>query len=190
MSEAKSKMKYNIEYWQKNHPEMTPEEMEDNRSWYARSKSWQNIEYWLNKYPEKSKDECKVLMEDKIKKSLKKRPDNSGVNNPAHKSRTTELERKQRSPKCIEFYELRFPELTDDEREKLRLKHLGYTASKFDPSKSLFCIEYWLAQGLSLKEAKEAREEWQREFGSYTLDNCIKRHGKVKGTKLFNRYLK
>lgn len=45
------------------------------------------------------------------------------------------------------------------------------------------CIEYWLKKGYPLHLAQQKLKERQSTF---TLKKCIKRHGKVEGTKRFN----
>lgn len=86
---------------------------------------------------------------------MKNRPDNTGENNPSHHTHTTPLQRKQRSPKCIEFYQLRYPDESPEEQERMRQDHLALVKSRLTPDKISTKIEYWLAKRYSPKEAQK-----------------------------------
>ena len=148
-------------------------------------RNYQCIEYYEKKYPHLShKDHLKLLSNAK-KNGIEKRPDNTGDKNPNSKANTSELERKQRSPKCIEFYEKKYPELSHEEHEKMLKEHLEYTNSKLTPDKYITKPEYWEAKGYNKEEAKEKVKEFQKEI-SFTLEHCIERYGEEKGTQVFN----
>ena len=176
------KSKFNIKYYETNYPHLSHEEHLKMLSKYAESHNCQNIKYYQNKYPHLSHEEHLKMMGEKKNKILANRPDNSGENNPAHRSKTTSLERRQRSPKCIEFYELKYPELTDNERVELLNSHLALVKSRMTPEKHSTRIEYWLAKGFNEEEAKQKLKERQQTF---TLEHCIKKYGEEEGKKRF-----
>ena len=99
-----------VEYYQRLYPKKTVQECEEMRLRAIVKKRENhpfNIEYYRKRYPEASEEELLKMLSDAKRKYAKNRPDNSGVNNPAHHSKTTALERRQRSPKCIEFYQVK-----------------------------------------------------------------------------------
>lgn len=97
-----------------------------------------------------------------------------GENNPNHKSKTTEQQRKERSPYSQEFYKVR-------NLDKNAYEEVIKKSNK--PGKSSASLEYWLNKGYSLDEAKEKRKERQSTF---TLEKCIKKYGEEEGTRIFN----
>ena len=149
---------------------------------HCKKYSKQSIKYYELKYPELSHEEHERMRKEYVANYTAKRPDNSGVNNPAHHSKTTELERKQRSPKCIEFYELKYPELSHEEHERMLNEHISLVNSKLTPDKICTKIEYWIAKGYTEKEAREKLIERQRTF---TLEKCISKYGEIKGRQVF-----
>ena len=173
---------FNIEYYRQRFPNAAEEELLEMLSNHAKKNNFQSIDYYRRKFPNATEEELLEMLNGAKKNYLAKRPDNSGENNPAHKSNTTELERRQRSPKCVEFYELRFPGLTKEEYEKMVKEHKEYTASQLTPKKHTTKIEYWLAKGFSEEEAKEKLSNRQRTF---SLDSCIEKYGEEEGTKVF-----
>lgn len=175
---------FNIEYYRERYPEASEEELQKMLSDHAKSNNFQNIEYYRKRYPEASEEELQKMLSDAKKEYLKKRPDNSGENNPAHHSKTSELERRQRSPKCIEFYQKKYPGLTDEEYMNMVKEHRKLTASRLTPDKHSTRIEYWLAKGYSENEAIEKLSERQRTF---TLQKCISKYGIEEGTYIFNK---
>lgn len=95
----------------------------------------------------------------------------SGENNPNHKSNTTELERKSRSPFSKEFKNYK------SEEDRIRfIKEVN--EDKSNPTQ----IEYWIDKGFSESEAIEKRKERQTTF---TLEKCIEKFGKERGEKVF-----
>lgn len=174
-----------VEYYQKKYPYKSLEECEELRKIAILNKNKNhpfNIEYYRQRFPDATEDELMEMLNRAKNDYLKKRPDNRGEKNPSHRSKTTELERKQRSPKCIEFYESRFPGLSKEEYEKMVTDHKIYTASKLTPDKHSTKIEYWLAKGYNEKDAREKLSERQQTF---TLEYCIEKYGKKKGKAVF-----
>ena len=100
-----------------------------------------------------------------------------GENNPNHKSKTTQLERNQRSPFSIEFYKLRYPNETD-EQLKLRLSEFAKDAvvDRIGPMH----IEYYLNQGYDEETSQKMLSERQSTFSK---EICIKKYGEKEGLK-------
>lgn len=184
-NEKNSNSKYSIEYWVKRHPELSEEECQTLRHEYTSSKNYQSIEYWRALHPNKSDQELEIIKNKSIKNAIGKRPDNTGINNPNHASNTSDLQRKQRSPLCIEFYEKKYPNLSKEEQEKLWHKHCSNikhitSNKKIQP----MCIEYWIAKGYNEQEASlKVREVALSKV--FTLEKCIKKYGVEKGTNVF-----
>ena len=64
----------------------------------------------------------------------------------------------------------------------------GVEERRSHPEYNTTSIEYWLAKGYSKEEASEKLSERQRTF---TLEKCIKKYGKIKGTRIYkNRQIK
>lgn len=105
----------------------------------------------------------------------------SGENNPNHKNNTTEQERKERSPSCIEFYNKNYPHLTMDERKELLDKHVKEKVKdRLLPSN----VEYWIERGFSEEESKQKVTESQTTFSKKI---CIEKYGHDKGIEIFNK---
>lgn len=124
-----------------------------------------------------SKNSGKHMKTEKYKKMFSEMF--SGKNNPNHKSNSTEQERKERSPSCIEFYEKNYPELTDQKRKKMLNDHIVY---KNKDRVLTSHVEYWTRQGYSEEEAKLKVSERQRTFSK---DICIEKYGEVDGLKIW-----
>jgi very-short-patch-repair endonuclease len=95
----------------------------------------------------------------------------SGENNPNHKSRTTEEERKSRSPfskKFIKYEEIENKEQHISDFAKKSLKNrIGSTT-----------LEYFIKKGFDENEARKKLKERQTTF---TLDKCIEKYGDEEG---------
>ncbi len=174
-----------IEFYSAKYPEKTLEECEELRKeaiFNKRSNSRQHIEYYQKRFPEASEEEQLEMLNNAKKNYLAKRPDNSGENNPAHRSKTSSLERRQRSPKCIEFYQLKYPGLSMREYKNMVNEHKKLTASRLTPEKHSTKIEYWLAKGYTEEEAKIKLSQRQRTFD---LKYCINKYGEGEGKRIF-----
>lgn len=94
-----------------------------------------------------------------------------GDKNPNHKSKTTENERKSRSPFSSSFIKYN----NEEERKdfvKHALKDRVLTTN----------INYYLKRGMSLEDAKVKLSERQRTF---TIDKCVEKYGEVQGMDVF-----
>lgn len=111
----------------------------------------------------------KHMKEEKYKKMFSEMF--SGDKNPNHKSRTSEIERKSRSPFSKEFVNWESDGQRDEFIEKI---------NEYRPNTTK--LEYWIDKGYSEKEAKEKRKERQRTF---TLEKCIEKYGESEGNKIW-----
>lgn len=96
-----------------------------------------------------------------------------GENNPNHKSKTTEQQRKERSPFSKEFYKTRG-------RDEDELHIFAKNAAKNRLTSTQ--LEYWIAKGYSEELAKEMLTNRQRTF---TLEKCMQKYGEEKGTEVW-----
>lgn len=172
-----------IEYYRKKFPNASEDELRNMVETYTRENNFQSILYYRKRFPNASEDELQEMVRLAKKSYLEKRPDNSGANNPGHKSNTTLNERRERSPKCIEFYNKRYPELSESERYDMLYKHLNSVRDILsDKSRQVKCVEYWIKLGYSVDEANEIISKSQSTF---TLEKCIAKYGEIEGQKRF-----
>lgn len=174
-----------IEYWIDKHPDLPSNEQERLFHDYMRSTNGGCIEFYERKYPDKTPEERQRMLGDWLKKHQASQPKLVGDKNPGHSKNTTELERKQRSPKCIEFYELRYPDLSHEDHLRMLNEHKSnVTKILQDPKNQVLCIEHWLDKGYSIEEAEQKlMNEYQKR--SFTLEKCIKKYGEEEGRKKF-----
>lgn len=173
-----------IEYWIKKYPDKTIEECEELLSQHKKEASWQNIEYWIKKYPNKTIEECEEMLRQKKKSATKKRPDNTGINNPAHRSKTTAQQRRERSVMCIEYWRKKYPEKSEIELQKLLNNKKQEVIQKIKDTPQTNQIRYWLAHGYSKEESQLKVSEAQR-ARAFTLEKCIKKYGEIEGRQIF-----
>ncbi len=100
-----------------------------------------------------------------------------GEKNPNHKSNTTELERKSRSPFSKDFVKY-----DDIENVEEHISNFAKLAIKDRISDTT--IQYYLDRGYSEEVAKEMLSERQRTF---TLEKCIQKYGELEGINIFNK---
>ena len=182
--QKKQNKETNIEYWKNKYPEKSLEELEQLRSKAAKIKNKQNLEYWINKYPQKDLEEIKKMYQEYYQSWLSHQEGwGKGDKNSNSKNNSTLEERKSKSPKCIEFYERRYPELSHEEHLKLLNKHINEVNLKLTPDKRTTNIEYYLNQGMSEEEAKQALHDRQATFSLY---KCIQKYGDKRGLEIFN----
>lgn len=124
-----------------------------------------------------SKNSGKHMKSEKYKKMFSEKV--MGEKNPMHRSKTTKEFRKSISPFSIEFYNLRYPELTLKQRKEKLHKFAKEAVSERIGTTDL---EYYLNQGLSEEEAKVALSERQATFSK---EICIEKYGLEKGLKVW-----
>jgi hypothetical protein len=99
-----------------------------------------------------------------------------GEKNPNHKSRTTEEQRKERSPFSENFYikkNIENIEKTLNDFRKIAFKNRNLTTS----------INYYLNKGFDLETSEKMLKERQTTF---SLKKCINKYGEEKGEQIFN----
>ena len=98
-----------------------------------------------------------------------------GENNPNHKSKTTEQQRKERSPFSKEFYKTRG-------RDENEVYSFAKKALKDRLTETQ--LDYWIEKGYNEETAKEMLAKRQRTF---TLEKCIAKYGNKKGIEIWNK---
>jgi len=116
-----------------------------------------------------TKNSGKHMKNEKYKKMFSKMF--SGENNPNHKSKATEEERKSRSPFSKNFIKWE----SEEERNNFISSINGYKSNNTQ-------LKYWTDKGYSEEEANEKRKERQSTFN---LDKCIEKYGKTEGVRRF-----
>lgn len=180
---ANSNNKLNFSYYKTNFPELSEEEQRKLFHEYVITKNYQCKEYYLaNGYSEEdaimlAKEHSKSAAE-KISKKV------SGELNGMHSSKTTQEQRNSVSPRNIAFYERKYPELTHEEHLKLQQDFFEKNRLAVKKAIKPTNIEYYLNQGMSEDDAKEALRKRQATFSLY---KCIKKYGEEKGLEIFNK---
>lgn len=96
----------------------------------------------------------------------------TGEGNLNHKSKTTEEQRKSKSPFSKDFRKYK----SEEDRNEF-IKKIDYD-SRLLPSN----IQYWINKGFSKSESEEKVKERQNTF---TIEKCIKKYGEVEGNRIF-----
>jgi hypothetical protein len=100
-----------------------------------------------------------------------------GDNNPNHKSKTTEIERKSRSPFSKNFVKYNGIENVEE--------HISFFAKNAIKDRvSDTTLQYYLNKGYNEELSKQMLIDRQRTF---TLEKCIEKHGEVEGINIFNK---
>jgi hypothetical protein len=100
-----------------------------------------------------------------------------GDKNPNHSSRVDESCRKSVSPYSKEFYRKRYPDLSEDDLELMRLEKMNSAiAKRVLPSQPL----YWISHGYTEDEAKMKVRERQRTF---TMEKLVAKYGEEDGMR-------
>lgn len=172
-----------LEYYICRYPDLTLEEQKALLEKYSRENCKCCIEYYEKRYPELSQEEHERMSQE-YKDILSKNANVMiGEKNPRHKSKVSQKEIREASPKCIEYYEKRYPELSHEEHERMLNEHKDKVKKILqDPTKQNVRIEYWMTKGYSEEEAKNIIQERQKTF---SLEKCIEKYGKEKGEKIF-----
>ena len=175
----------NIEYWKEKYPEKSLEELEQLRSKAAKEKNKCNIEYWINKYPEKSLEEIKELHNKHYQSWLSHQEGwGKGDKNCNSKKNASQEKRNSMSPRNIAFYERKYPELSHEEHLKLQAEFFEKNRLAIKNAVKNTNIEYYLNQGMSEDEARQALHDRQATF---SYGKCIQKYGEVEGNKIFSK---
>lgn len=168
-------------YYQKHYPNLSKEEQEKLWHQYTRSINYQCVEYYEAKGL--SKEQAKIKRDkfvkeigEKISKKI------SGEGNGMHRSKTTQEKRNAISPWNIAFYKRKYPNLSHEEHLKLQQEFFDKNKIAVKNAIKDTNIEYYLQQGMSKEQAKEALAERQRTF---SLEKCIEKYGEVEGRKKY-----
>jgi hypothetical protein len=98
----------------------------------------------------------------------------SGEGNSNHRSKTTVEQRKAKSPFSKDFAKYKSE---DDRRKFIESVDYGSIIKSSD-------LEWWIDRcNGDVEQAKELYKDRQTTF---TLDKCIKKHGEIEGTKIYN----
>lgn len=119
---------------------------------------------------ETTKNSGKHMKEEKYKKMFSEKI--KGDNNPNSKSKTTEEQRKQRSPFSKSFMKY--------ENENEALNFTKNVQKNIPPEKRPVKIEYYLNKGFSREESEKMLSARQKTF---TLEKCVMKYGEEKGRK-------
>lgn len=171
-----------IEYYIEHHPDATDEERYNMWHDFNQSRNAQSIKYYERKYPDATPEEREEMRQKYIKEYWEKMPDYSGQNNPNSKKNTTEYERRSRSPRCIEFYQRKYPNATPDEHREMLNKYFDENRLRIKNTIKDTNIEYYLNQGMSEAEARLALKNRQSTFN---LKKCIEKYGIEEGERIF-----
>lgn len=169
-----------IEYYIYNFPTISYNKQKELLDKHIREHNYQCIEFYQRLYPNLTHEEHLKMLNEKIHIAGEKISEKvSGELNGMHNSKTTELERKQISPKCIEFYERLYPNLSHEEHLEMLYKQQEKTNKSLTPDKRTTNIEYYLNKGYSFNESLALLKERQKTF---TLEKCIAKYGEDVGT--------
>ena len=175
----------NIEYWKKRYPDKSIKELEILRSNAAKEQSKCSIQYWIKRNPDKSMDEIKNMYNSFYKEWLSHLEGwGKGDKNPNSKHNTTQEHRNSMSPRNIAFYERKYPNLSHEEHLKLREQFFEKNRQAVKNAIKDTNIEYYLNQGMSEEDARQALHNRQATF---TLEKCIKKYGEQEGLKIFSK---
>ena len=143
----------NLEYYIKHFPELSLEECEQKFHQYTAENNYCCIEYYLKRGY--TLEEAKIQRDLNVNKAIDKiRPKISGKNNGMHSSKTSQEKRNSISPKRIEFYERKYPELSHEEHLKMLQDQINKTnnSNKINHGYNT-TIKYYLNKGLSYEDA-------------------------------------
>lgn len=171
-----------IEYYIENYPDLTDEERYNMWHKFNQSRNPQHISFYERKYPDLSHEEHVKMKEDYIKSYTANRKPWTGENNCNSKENTTELQRRSRSPRCIEFYERKYPDKSHEFHLQQLNNYFEKVRKRVKETIKDTNIEYYLNQGMSIGDAELALKERQCTF---SLEKCIKKYGEEEGTKIF-----
>lgn len=182
LKRKKSNNPNDLDYYISKYPNLSSEEQEKMWHEYTRSHNYQCKEYYINKGL--SEEEAIKKCNEKIKiagEKISKKV--SGELNGMHSSKTSKEKRNSISPKRIEFYERKYPELSHEEHLKMLQKQYDKTnKSNIDNGGYNTTIEYYLNKGMTEIEARNALHDRQVTF---SLEKCIERYGEDEGVKKF-----
>lgn len=183
INSKKENCEVKIEYWIKRYPDKSIDELEKMRENAANAQNKCNIEYWIKKYPNKDIEELKKMHEEHYNKwKANQKGWGSGENNINSKKKVSSSVRNSRSPRNIEFYERKYPELTHEEHVKMRDEFFEKNRLAVKNTIKDTNIEWYLNKGMTMEEAKEALRKRQTTF---SFEKCIEKYGEENGEKIW-----
>ncbi len=120
----------------------------------------------------------KHMKEDKYKKMFSEKM--LGKKNPNHKSNTTEIVRKERSPFSDEFYKKKYKNIKETE---LKLIKENFIKDALKDREFNTRIEYYINRGFNPEESKQKLKKRQTTF---SMKKCINKYGEIDGLIIFN----
>jgi very-short-patch-repair endonuclease len=118
----------------------------------------------------------KHMKEDKYRQMFSKMF--CGEKNPNHKTKTTQQQRKERSPFSDEFYKKKYKNIKENEIKIIKDNFIieALKDREFDTR-----LEYYTDRGYTLEESKQKLKERQQTF---TLEKCMIKYGDEEGKKI------
>jgi very-short-patch-repair endonuclease len=120
-----------------------------------------------------AKNSGKHMKDEKYKKMFSEKM--KGEKNPNHKSKTTEEERKSRSPFSKDF--IKYNDLENKEEHISNFAKLAIKDRISDTT-----LQYYINKGYSVEESEKLLRERQSTF---SLEKCIEKYGEEKGYKIW-----
>ena len=140
------------------------------------------ISMWKRKWANLSKEDAIVEYQKFRKSHGMNKGWGCGENNNNHHSNTTIKERKEKSPRCIEFWVRKGYSI-----EEAKILRENWYQEIFEQMVPPASIERWIERFGNEELAKEKRRE---AYGTNNLERYIDRFGKEEGTKRFTERLK
>jgi len=139
--------------------------------------------YSVNDVKNTSKKSGQHMKTEKYKKIFSEKF--KGEKNPNHHTKTTDLERQERSPFSIKFYEKVFKGL--DNKTLLNIKN-NFIEKALKDRITNNTLEYYILKGYTIEESKTLLKKRQQTF---SLNKCIEKYGEIEGKhKWLERQLK
>ena len=104
-----------------------------------------------------------------------------GEKNPNHKTKTTQQQRKERSPFSEDFYKIKYKNITN---KKLKLIRDKFIKNALKDREFETRLEYYISRGYSIEESEQKLKERQTTF---SLKKCIEKYGEIEGLYIFNK---
>jgi G:T-mismatch repair DNA endonuclease (very short patch repair protein) len=147
--------------------------------WFKSMHPGRTIEEYRQEFPD-AKLQCdkinakngQFMKKEKYRKMMSEKM--SGEGNPNHSSKTTKEQRQSKSP-----FSKKFSKYKNEEDRKKFIESVDYGSIKKSSD-----LEWWIEKcDGNIEKAKELYKERQATF---TLEKCIEKYGKRKGTQIFN----
>jgi hypothetical protein len=121
-----------------------------------------------------SKNSGQHMKQEKYKKMFSEKV--KGDKNPMHKSKTTDLQRKQNSIYSVEYYKKHYPELSDHEIQLKIDERVKYLTENRKPLPTQ--LQYYLDKGMS---EEESIIELSKRQSTFSKEICVEKYGEEEG---------